>query len=389
MPGINIFENSSPILANTQVDSSTHLSAFLCGYSLYHKITQNDTQQLGYKIINSPTDLLSKFNIAVLSGASSGFTSGAGFSGGTVHDRELHSAINYLQYGGILVAATGATALNNTALAIDSVFCEDKAMMPHVINLVKLRQDCIGIVGSSAEYYNGTSASYNASSLAHYSMFGITGITGATSTDEYFFSIIGRKTIDRQYGNTGSIDILVGSDVAGLMARTDINGQFFLPPSGIRKGQINFYTNYEPKLSETDMNTLESTYGINSIAKLVGYNDSAFVMGDATLEQTDTDRMHVGIVRLITGIKRGIKPLLQGVLFEVNNQQTRERLFTACSAYLSRLVDIQGLSEFSVRCDSFNNTDEIVAAKQLVLDISFRPIYLIDSVTFRFVLNQG
>jgi len=389
MPGINIYENSTPILVNTVTDSSTHLSAFLCGYSLYHKITQNDTEQLGYKILRDPGELLGKFNISVLSGASSGFTTGAGFSGGTIHDRELHSALNYLEYGGLLVAATGATALNNTALSIDSVFCEDKAMMPHVINLVKLRQDCIGILGSSAEYHNANSASYNASSLAHYSMFGITGITGATSTDEYFFSIIGRKTRDRLYGNTGSINILLGSDVAGLMARTDANGQFFLPPSGIRKGQINFYTNYEPKLSETDMNTLESTYGINSIAKLVGYGESAFVMGDATLEQTDTDRMHVGIVRLITGIKRGIKPLLQGVLFEVNNAETRERLFTACAAYLFRLRDLGGIKDFTIVCDQSNNTEEVIAAKELVLDISFIPQYLIDSVTFRFVLNQG
>lgn len=389
MPGINIFENSTPILINTVTDSSNHLSAFLCGYSFYHKITQNDTQQLGYKVLNNQTDLLSKFNIAVLSGSSSGFPTGAGFSGGTVHDRELHAALNYLEYGGILVAATGATSLNNTALSIDSVFCEDKAMMPHVINLVKLRQDCIGIVGSSAEYHNGNSSSYNASSLAHYSMFGITGISGATSTDEYFFSIIGRKTIDRMYGNTGSIDILLGSDVAGLMARTDANGQFFLPPSGIRKGEINYYTNYEPKLSETDMNTLESTYGINSIAKLVGYGESAFVMGDATLEQTDTDRMHVGIVRLITGIKRGIKPLLQGVLFEVNNAETRERLTTSCRAYLQRLADTQGIKSYTVICDESNNTNQVIASKELVLDISFIPQYLIDSVTFRFVLNQG
>lgn len=389
MPSINIFENSTPIIAGIEAEASSHLSAFICGYSLYHKITQADATQLGYKIFNNPNELLSTFDITVLSGVSSGFASGAGFSGGTIHDRELHAALNYLQYGGILVAATGATALNNTNLSIDSVFCEDNSKFNDVINLVAMRQDCVGILGCSAEYHSGTSASYPTNNLAIYSMYGITGITGATSIDENFFSIIGRKTRERIYGATGTITLLLGSDVAGLMAVSDNLYGPWNPPAGIRKGEILSFTNFEPKLSETNIDSLNDTYGINSLSGVYGYSDRVFVMGDSSLEQVDSDRMHIGISRLILHIKRAIKPLLQGVLFEVNNSSTRTALSNSVVNILDRIRSRSGIRSFTVVCNESNNTDTVVNAKQLIIDISFVPYYTIETVTFRFVLTQA
>lgn len=389
MASINIFENSTPIIEGSAAEASTHLSAFICGYSLYHKMTEQDTTQLGYKIFNTKDELISKFDISVLSGVSSGFATGAGFSGGTIHDRELHSAINYLLYGGILVAATGASALNNTNLAIDSVFCEDNTKFQDVITLVNLRQDCVGILGCSAEYHNGVSASYPTATFAPYSVYGITGITGNTGNDENFFSIIGRKTVDRFYGITGNINLLLTSDVAGLMASVDAGFGPWNPPSGIRKGELQRFTNYEPKLSETNIDTLNDNYGINSLSGIYGYPDRVFVMGDSTLEKVDTDRMHIGISRLILHIKRGIKPLLQGVLFEVNNNGTRTSLSNAVGSFLERIKNRSGISAYTVTCNETNNTEAIISAKQLVIDITFVPYYTIESVTFRFVLSQA
>lgn len=389
MPSINIYENSTPIIAGIEAEASSHLSAFLCGFSFYQKVTQADATQLGYKIFNNPNELLSVFDISVLSGVSSGFATGAGFSGGTIQDRELHSALNYLQYGGILVAATGASALNNTNLSIDSAFCEDNAKFNDVITLISLRQDCVGIVGTSAEYHSGTSANYPTTSMAVYSMYAITGISGATSIDENFYSIIGRKTRDRIYGATGTINILLTSDVAGLMAIVDNGFGPWTPPAGIRKGEVLNFTNYEPKLSETNASTLTDSYGINSISGIYGYPDRVFVMGDSTLEQVDSDRMHIGISRLILHIKRGIKPLLQGVLFEINNASTRTALTNSVSNFLERIRNKNGIKTYTVTCNETNNTESVIAAKQLVIDISFVPYYTIESVTFRFVLTQA
>jgi hypothetical protein len=389
MPSINIYENSTPIIAGIEAEASSHLSAFICGYSLYHKMTQADATQLGYKVFNNPNELLSVFDISVLSGVCSGFATGAGFSGGTVHDRELHSALNYLQYGGILVAATGASALNNTNLSIDSAFCEDNAKFNDVISLISLRQDCVGIVGSSAEYHNGVSSAYPTTSMAVYSMYGITGISGATSIDENFFSIIGRKTRERIYGATGTINLLMTSDVAGLMAIVDNSYGPWTPPAGIRKGEVLNITNYEPKLSETNTNTLSDSYGINSVSGIFGYPDRVFLMGDSSLEQIDSDRMHIGISRLILHIKRGIKPLLQGVLFEINNSSTRTALTNSVSSFLERILNKNGIKTYTVTCNESNNTETVINSKQLVIDISFVPYYTIESVTFRYVLTQA
>lgn len=220
-------------------------------------------------------------------------------------------------------------------------------------------------------------------------MYGITGITGATSIDENFFSIIGRKTRERIYGATGTITLLLGSDVAGLMAVSDNLYGPWNPPAGIRKGEILSFTNFEPKLSETNLDSLNDTYGINSLSGVYGYSDRVFVMGDSSLEQVDSDRMHIGISRLILHIKRAIKPLLQGVLFEVNNSSTRTALSNNVVNILDRIRSRSGIRSFTVLCNETNNTDTVINAKQLIIDISFVPYYTIETVTFRFVLTQA
>ena len=155
MPYITINTDATNLIQFQSQESGEHYSAFLCGGSFYQKLTEGENPTPSYKLFTSAQEVISKFNNQVLAGTSSGFggTGAFGFSGGSTLDRELHSVLNYLTNGnGIIAIGTGATALSSTDLPIDTVFCEDRTKFNDVINLVAIRQDCIGILGASYEY---------------------------------------------------------------------------------------------------------------------------------------------------------------------------------------------------------------------------------------------
>jgi len=390
MPQVNINENSANIVAAIAGQASTHISAFLCGGSFYQKIVEADSPKPSFKQFNTPQELLGKFNTAVLSGTSSGFAGAGqpGFTGGSTVDRELHSALNYLQYGGILIAATGASALNRNDLAIDSAFCENHTKFNEVISLVQLRQDCVGIVGTTFEYDNGSTGSYP-SGYAGLGFTGITGISGITAYDDLFFSVIGRKTRSRIYGGaTASINLLLTSDAAGCFARTDSVSNPWFAPAGVNRGAINSYITLTPTLTEADVSSLLDNSFVNSFSTLVG-TSGAYLLGDRTAEITDADKKQVGIARLIAYIKRSFRPLLDSVLFELNDTETRSRFITGATAIMEFVKAGRGISSYSIVCDDSNNTSTTIANRQFVIDLSFKPNFSVNDITFRFTINQS
>jgi len=389
MPQININENSSNIANIVSERASTHISAFLCGASFYQKLVEDESPTPSYKIFNTPQELISIFPASVLAGTCSGFAGSVfGFTGGSTLDRELHSALNYLQYGGILIAATGATVLNRNDLELDSIFCENKTKFDDVIRLVALRQNCVGIIGSSFEYHNGSTGTYP-SALTLCSYTGITGIAGVTVYEDLFFSVFGRKTRNRLYGGeTAPISILMTSDAAGCLARTDSSYQPWYAPAGTNRGKVNNYVSLTPSLTDTDISTLIDDVNTNPFSQLLA-NDGAFLMGDRTAETTDTDRKQIGVSRLITYIKNSFKPLLDSVLFELNDSETRERFVTAGSAIMEFIKTNKGISSYSLVCDDSNNTSTTIANRQFVIDLSFKPVYSINQISFRFTINQS
>jgi len=49
----------------------------------------------------------------------------------------------------------------------------------------------------------------------------------------------------------------------------------------------------------------------------------------------------------------------------------------------------RGISSYSVVCDESNNNTAVVEARQFVVDLSFKPNFSVNSITFRFTVNQS
>ena len=389
MPQVNINENSANIAALVAGQASTHISAFLCGVSLYEKLVERESPTPSYKQYNSVQELLAEFDSTVLAGTSSGFGgNGPGFTGGATVDRELHAALNYLEYGGILLAATGASAINRNDLAIDTVFCENNTKFDDVIRLVAMRQDCVGIVGTTFEYQNGSTGIYPVA-YAGLGFTTISGIQGVTAYDDLFFSVLGRKTRTRMYGGaTAPVSMLLTSDAAGCFARTDAINYPWFAPAGVNRGKLNSYVNLTPSLTDTDVTNLLANSFVNSFNTLVG-SPGVFLLGDRTGESSDANKKQIGIARLVAYIKRSFRPLLDSVLFELNDAETRAKFVTGAVAIMEFVKAGRGVSSYSIICDESNNSATVVDNRQFVVDLSFKPNFSVNEITFRFTINQS
>ena len=389
MPQININENSSNIVTSIAGQASTHLSAFLCGLSLFNHIIDGDSPVPTYKIYTNSQDLLGEFTNSQLLGTVS-LAKGDTLSNGTTSDRELHSALNYLEYGGQIVFATGATQLNVNELELDSAFCEIKEKFTDITNLLSLRQDLIGIVGSSFEYSNGSTGTYpSTSSPALFGISRIAGISGITLYDDLIFSVIGRKERARIYGgSTSNIAILMTSDAAGCMARTDASFFPWFAPAGVVRGEVNSFANITPNFTDTDVTNFLSNEKINSFNNLIG-NDGLYLLGDRTYEISDDNKKQVGISRLLLYIKRSFRPILDSILFELNDAETRAKFVTDATAVMEFIKSGRGISSYSIVCDASNNNTSTVQARQFVVDLVFKPNFSVNEITFRFTINQS
>lgn len=392
MPQINITENSPNLAGAVQSQVSTHVSVFMCGASFMQKLTEGDNPIPAFKQYNSPQELISEFNAAVLAGTSSGFSSGGpekGFSGGTTLDRELHAALNYLEYGGILIAATGATSMASSNIRIDSAFYERQDKFTEVVNLVNTFEDVIGVVGSSFEYNNGTTGSYplDFTSSRFFGLTAITGISGSTF-DNNIFSIIGRKERARLYGGeTANIPILMVSDAAGCLARTDSSFYPWYAPAGTIRGQVNTISKLYPSIDDTDITLLQNQL-VNAFNNVLGI-DGIFLLGDRTCELTTENKKQIGVTRLINYINRAIKPIVAEALFELNDAETRSKIVAALTSVMEFTKSGRGVSSYAIVCDETNNTTAIIDARQIVVDLSFKPVFSVNQVSFRFVINQS
>jgi phage tail sheath protein FI len=77
--------------------------------------------------------------------------------------------------------------------------------------------------------------------------------------------------------------------------------------------------------------------------------------------------------RLLIELKSFIGQFANTLVFEQNNQITRDRFLTQVNSYLNQVQLQQGLDDFSVVMDETNNTPDVIDNNQLVGQVYIKP----------------
>lgn len=298
---------------------------------------------------------------------------------------------NFLQYGGKCIVAGDNTTFsqaNNPIMDkskfpdVDVVFALDSGLTQAniVTNIVQGRaNDCFGVVGASGNISGGFGEPIN----------GIGGQSAGAiqprglSLGQYGMCIFGEK---EHFGLLDEDLTLITSplvpDAAGCLIRTDRDFYPWYSPAGYIRGRILNLIRLKNQPTESSQTNLTSK-NVNFAATVSG--QGTFLLSDKTLYSDPTSPYRfINVARLLIYLIKNISPTAKRYLFDFNNTTTRTSFTNSVTPLLEKVKNTGGIIDYSIVCDSSNNTDLVISNNQFIADITIKPAKAINSITLRF-----
>jgi phage tail sheath protein FI len=188
--------------------------------------------------------------------------------------------------------------------------------------------------------------------------------------------------------NTGrNVWVPPSTMIAGVYAFNDAISDPWIAPAGINRGVIDTAVKAERFLSQTSRNSLYQGK-VNPIATFQGSGVTVF--GQKTLQTKKSALDRVNVRRLLIELKSFISQVAESLVFEPNNQVTRDSFLSQVNPYLSTVQQRQGINEFSVVMDESNNTPTTIDNNELIGAIYIQPARTAEFIRLDFnVLPTG
>ena len=256
--------------------------------------------------------------------------------------------------------------------SVDSV-----AKAQKLIDLAETRKDCMAFispprdnvigVANSNEIVNKTIDFFNQLSSSSYAVF-----------DNNYKYIYDKYNDKYRY-------LPMNADIAGLILDTAIEAEPWFSPAGFSRGQIRNAVKlaYSPLKEERDR---LYTSRVNPIVAFPG--EGIVLFGDKTglAQPSAFDRINVR--RLFLVIERAISDAAKSMLFEINDEFTRQSFKDIVDPYLRGVQSRRGIEDYLVVCDSSNNPDDAVDRGEFFAEIFVKPTRSINFITLRFTATR-
>jgi phage tail sheath protein FI len=180
--------------------------------------------------------------------------------------------------------------------------------------------------------------------------------------------------------------IPLNGDVAGLCARTDYTNDPWFSPGGFNRGQIKNVVKLAFNPTQVDRDALYS-YGINPVVTFPGQGTVLF--GDKTFTTNPTAFDRVNVRRLFIVLEKAVATAAKFQLFEFNDDFTRAQFRNLVEPFLRNVQGRRGIVDFRVRCDTTNNTGDVIDRNEFVASIFIKPNRSINFITLNFVAARS
>ena len=186
--------------------------------------------------------------------------------------------------------------------------------------------------------------------------------------------------------NDTYVYVPLNADVAGCMARNDLNSAPWISPAGNNAGRIQNLVRLAYNPNQADRDTLYKT-SVNPVLSQVGRGTILF--GDKTFVTRNTATNRINVRRLFMELQNTIGQNADNVLFDQNDETTRSNFVNLVVPYLRSVQARRGLAAFNVVCDASNNPEDVVNSNGFVCDIFVQPIRSVNFVQLNFVSVRG
>lgn len=180
--------------------------------------------------------------------------------------------------------------------------------------------------------------------------------------------------------------IPLNGDIAGLAARTDQTNDPWWSIAGLNRGQIKNVAQLAYSPRKTDRDNLYKKR-VNPVITLPG--QGTVLYGDKTGLTKSSAFNRINVRRLFIVLEKAITAAAQYTLFEFNDEFTRSQFKNMVIPYLRDVKGRRGLNRFDVKCDSDNNTAQVINNNGFVGDIYLDPARSINDVTLNFIATPA
>ena len=112
------------------------------------------------------------------------------------------------------------------------------------------------------------------------------------------------------------------------------------------------------------------------------------LFGDKTGLARNSAFSRINVRRLFLTIEEAIKLAARTVLFEVNDQFTRDNFKAMVDPYLRDVQARRGIIDFLTVCDESNNTGQVIDNNEFRADFYIKPARSINFITLTFIATR-
>ena len=243
--------------------------------------------------------------------------------------------------------------------------------------LVEGRRDCVGFVSP----YRAATVGIALSSTATRN---VQEAFDKNPSSSYMVFDSGYKYMYDKYNDVYRFVPLNG-DTAGLCAFTDNVADTWFSPAGFTRGNVRgaIKLSYNPTNPERD---ILYRARINPVVNFPG--QGVVLFGDKTALAKPSAFDRINVRRLFLVLEKAIATASKFQLFEFNDEFTRAQFRNLIEPFLRDVQGRRGISDFKVKCDTTNNTGEVIDRNEFIADIFVKPARSINFITLNFIATR-
>jgi hypothetical protein len=172
--------------------------------------------------------------------------------------------------------------------------------------------------------------------------------------------------------------------VAAAYARTDTEFETWFAPAGTNRGRLDVQgVRYDYNLGDRDA-LVDNQINPTRIIPGVGIR----IWGADTLQSMPSSLSNVNVRRLMLFLEKSLSIATLYGVFDPNDYILRAKLTDVCTSFLKPIKNARGLYGFDVVCDDTNNSNEIVANGDLILDVYVDPVLPAKRIHLTAIVNK-
>ena len=262
----------------------------------------------------------------------------------------------------------GPASVDNAGATTHGVFITD---------LVNKRKDCVGLISPDRSDVVNIAKSYTQTT-------NVKGYFDALGSNSYTIFDSGYTKMYDRYNDVYR-HVPLNGHVAGLCARTDATNDPWWSPAGTTRGQIRGSVELAYNPSQTERDTLYRAR-INPVVAFPG--EGTMLFGDKTGLARNSAFSRINVRRLFLTVEEAIKLAARSVLFEFNDQFTRDNFKAMVDPYLRDVQARRGIIDFLTVCDETNNTGQVIDNNEFRADFYIKPARSINFITLTFIATR-